>query len=90
MEGTFDRLGYVADVRLRQSWDVRLRHGARVDEAVREIPEILVLLEETGWDEMERGGFGCSSRGWPTGSIGWACGSCGGLPPPRCIRRASA
>jgi len=43
--------GYVRDSRLSRMWDIRLRRGARFDRAMREIPRILVRLEQIGWQD---------------------------------------
>jgi hypothetical protein len=45
------RTGYVRDSRLTRMWDLRLKHGARVDKALRGVPELLLRLEQRGWLE---------------------------------------
>jgi hypothetical protein len=51
MERKSSNTGYVRDNRLTRSWDARLRWGARVDRAQREIPGLLMRLERIGWHE---------------------------------------
>jgi hypothetical protein len=41
--------GYVRDARLSRKWDIRLKRGARFNRVVREIPTILMRLEQLGW-----------------------------------------
>src|SRR4029450_6942793 len=30
-------------------WSLRLKHGARVDQALRDVPDLLIHLEQRGW-----------------------------------------
>jgi len=39
----------VRDSRLTRMWDLRLKHGARVDQALRDVPDLLMHLEQCGW-----------------------------------------
>jgi hypothetical protein len=32
-------------------WDLRLKHRARVDQALRDVRDLLMLLEERGWQD---------------------------------------
>jgi hypothetical protein len=43
------RTGYVRDSRLTRMWSLRLKHGARVDQALRNVPDLLIHLEQRGW-----------------------------------------
>jgi hypothetical protein len=43
------KTGYVQDSRLTRMWDLRLKHRARVDRALRDVPDLLMHLEQRGW-----------------------------------------
>jgi hypothetical protein len=43
------KTGYVRDSRPTRMWDLRLKHGARVDQALRDVPDLLMRLEQRGW-----------------------------------------
>jgi hypothetical protein len=43
------KTGYVPDSRLTRMWDLRLKHRARVDQALRDVPDLLMHLEQRGW-----------------------------------------
>jgi hypothetical protein len=49
LEERIARTGYVRDSRLTRMWDLRLKHGVRVDQALREVPDLLMRLEQRGW-----------------------------------------
>jgi len=51
LETRIARTGYVPDSRLTRLWDLRLKHGARVDQALRDVPELLLRLEQRGWQD---------------------------------------
>jgi hypothetical protein len=41
----------VRDSRLTRMWDLRLKHRARVDQALRDVPDLLEHLEQRGWQD---------------------------------------
>jgi hypothetical protein len=43
------KTGYVRDSGLSRMWDLRLKHRARVDQALRDMPDLLMHLEQRGW-----------------------------------------
>jgi hypothetical protein len=51
MAQRISKTGYVRDSRLTRMWDLRLKHRARVDQALRDVPDLLMLLEERGWQD---------------------------------------
>ena len=51
MAERISKTGYVRDSRLTCMWDLRLKHRARVDQALRDVPDLLMLLEERGWQD---------------------------------------
>ena len=50
MQGEIDRQVYQADTRFRRLWIVSLHRGARIKDVRRELPDLLVFLDEIGWD----------------------------------------
>jgi hypothetical protein len=49
LEKRIARTAYVRDGRLTRMWDLRLKHGTRVDQALRDVPDLLMRLEQRGW-----------------------------------------
>jgi hypothetical protein len=39
------------DSRLTRTWSLRLKHRARVDQALRDVPDLLMHLEQRGWQD---------------------------------------
>jgi hypothetical protein len=50
MQGRIDRQAYQPDERFSRLWIVSVRHGARITDVRRELPDLLVFLDEIGWD----------------------------------------
>jgi hypothetical protein len=50
MQGEIDKKEYQPYERLSRLWDVRLGHGAQITSVRHELPDLLVLLDEIGWD----------------------------------------
>jgi hypothetical protein len=50
MQGEIDKKEYQPYERLSRLWDVRLGHGAQIKSVRHELPDLLVLLDEIGWD----------------------------------------
>jgi hypothetical protein len=51
LEKRIAKTGYMRDSRLTRMWDLRLKHRARVDQALRDVPDLLMHLEQRGWQD---------------------------------------
>ena len=51
LEKRIAKAGYVRDSRLTRTWSLRLKHRTRVDQALRDVPNLLMHLEQRGWQD---------------------------------------
>jgi hypothetical protein len=51
LEKRIAKTGCMRDSRLTRMWDLRLKHRARVDQALRDVPDLLMHLEQRGWQD---------------------------------------